>query len=296
MNRIIEVSGDGYHIRQRSSLIELLQNDEVKDSVTLEDLSALIVDNRQTTITAAALSAMSEANTIVLFSNPTHLPCGVLIPLAGNTLHTERLRLQTEVTDRIKRSIWRDVIRAKIKAQAKAIERAHGSQSELSNFISKVQFGDDGNVEAQVARRYWSDLFARGPFRRVPADLNQNMLLNYGYSIIRSAMARSICAAGLHPALGIHHRNKYNPFCLTDDLMEPFRPVIDLEVFRIGEDLNHQYELSKAVKARLISVLFHEVIIDNETVTTERAMERSVSSFVHVLAGEEKHLLTIELK
>lgn len=178
---------------------------------------------------------------MVVTSDARHQPTGMLLPLAANTLQTERFAAQAALNQPLRKQLWKQVVQAKIRWQAKVLHDITGSDALLTGLVRKVRSGDPENVEAQAARRYWSRLFPEGGFKRDRDAVDQNRYLNYGYAILRALTARSLCAAGLHPSLGIHHSNRYNAYCLADDFMEPFRPFVDLRVYRlVGEHGNER--------------------------------------------------------
>jgi CRISPR-associated protein Cas1 len=223
LQRIIDID----HQARLSTKLDCLvvrRNEEVDVVIPGVEISVLVLANQEVVLTSAVLSLLARSGAAVVSLDAKHLPCGMLLPIAGHSRHTERLRLQVAVSEETRTKMWRRVIEQKIEAQAKHLDDL-GRKHTLRQLPLE-------EAEAQAARLYWRILF--GPeFTRRDDEEKANALLNYGYAIVRAMTARSICAAGLHPALGIHHRNQYNAFVLADDLMEPFRPVIDRAVMTL---------------------------------------------------------------
>ena len=191
------------------------------------EIAVLILANQEVVLTSAVLSLLARSGAAVVSLDAKHLPCGMSLPIAGHSRHTERLRLQVSASEEIRAKMWRRVVEQKIEAQAK-----HLDDLDRKHTLRELSLAAPEEAEAQAARMYWRILF--GPeFTRRDENDEANALLNYGYAIVRAITARAICAAGLHPALGIHHKNQYNAFVLADDLMEPFRPVIDRAVLTL---------------------------------------------------------------
>jgi CRISPR-associated protein Cas1 len=166
--------------------------------------------------------------------NPSHLPHCLTLPLEGNSLQSQRFQQQAVMKEPFRKQVWRQLIQSKLKMQGLVLELLGREHAALTNLASRVKSGDPENLEAQGARVYWRELFG-GEFRRDRYGPMPNALLNYGYTVLRAAMARAICASGLHPTLGVHHHRRDNPFCLADDLMEPFRPLVDQAAFVLWE-------------------------------------------------------------
>lgn len=191
------------------------------------EIAVVIFAHQEVVLTSAVLALLTRSGAAVVSIDTKHMPCGMMLPIAGHSRHTERLRLQVSISEEKRAAMWRLVVGKKIEAQAQHLDDRGCKHTlrELSNAVPE-------EAEAQAARLYWQALFGPGFTRRNPED-ETNALLNYGYAIVRAMTARAICAAGLHPALGIHHKNQYNAFVLADDLMEPFRPVVDRTVLSL---------------------------------------------------------------
>jgi CRISPR-associated protein Cas1 len=204
-------------------------------SVPLSEVAVLVVSHPGVSYSHAVLSGLCTSGGVMVLCDTVHMPAGMLLPLRGHYVQSERFRAQAEASKPLRKQLWRRLIQAKIRAQALVLKTLRGTDKGLSALAWKVRSGDSTNVEGQASRRYWQGLFG-GEFVRSPSSLEQtNMFLNYGYAVLRAVVARAICAAGLHPSLGLHHHNRYNPFCLADDLMEPLRPLVDRTVATLLE-------------------------------------------------------------
>lgn len=251
-------------------------------SVPIEDLGMLILDGVDVLASRSLLSGVLDRGGVVVVCNDKHQPAGLLWPLDANGLHAGRLRAQIAASLPLQKQLWRQIVQAKLRRQA-AVLGAHPVADEIRAVAAKVQSGDKGNREAWGARKYWPALFGK-EFRRDPDGAPPNGALNYGYAVLRAATSRAICGAGLHPALGLQHSNQRNAFALADDLMEPFRPWVDL----IVRDLEAPDELTREAKARLISVLEAPVDMPQGTSPLQVALQRTAWSLAACFAGERR--------
>jgi len=224
------------------------------------------------------------------------MPIVVLQPFYGNTLHAKVLRQQIAVSDVVKRQIWKQIVQSKIRGQLKVIDIDVNGRSRLKMLVREVKSGDKTNVEAQAAKLYWRLLFGAS-FRRSTDGDGINALLNYGYAVLRALTAGSITMSGLHPALGIHHSNQYNPYALADDLLEPLRPFVDQSVRRLIDENSPGFipELSPDTKKRLLDISAIGCSIGERTLPLMVAMQVYLASFKRVLFRQEKRLEIPEL-
>jgi len=257
IKRIIEVSNPSYlHMRNYQMVVE--QNKNEVGRVPVEDIGVLILSHPAITISSSLISACQQNNCIVVFCDSRHLPTSILMPLSGNSMHSRILNTQTSVKKPLKKRLWQKIVIAKIESQSKALLSCGKSCSVLESMKLRVKSGDPDNVESQAARVYWPLMFGKD-FRRDQKAEGTNSLLNYGYALLRASVARALCGTGLHPALGIHHHNQYNPMCLADDLMEPFRPVVDRRVHRLWE--KEIFHISKRTKSYLLSFFSESLVL-----------------------------------
>jgi CRISPR-associated protein Cas1 len=250
--RVIEVSHEGY-LHVRNSLLVIEADGEQKAALPAEDVGYLLVDGAAVTISSGALRACAENGVALIVCDARHLPCAVLTPLHAHSLTSAILRGQAAAPLRSRQVIWRRIVAAKIGNQRRLLEARGCPCPAIGRLARSVENGDPKNVEAQAARLYWPRLFG-ADFRRDSDAAGVNALLNYGYSVLRAATARAICAVGLHPGLGLHHSNQYNPLCLADDLIEPLRPLVDARVRDIAA-VAAEIELDRATKSGLLALL-----------------------------------------
>ena len=263
-------------------------------SIPIEDIGVLILESPLVTVSTALLQALTESCAAVVLCDRAHLPAGYLLPQTSHTLASRTLRAQIALTDAACARLWRQLVVAKIENQAHAIaSRSAECANHLLSLARRVRNGDPENLEAQAARVYFAHFSGEMPFRRERFGERPNAALNYGYAILRAAVARSLVASGLLPALGLHHRNQYNHFCLADDVMEPYRPFVDLAVL---DDLPLYAEqtdaetLSPEGKRALLSFLTADVGIGGVVRPLFNAVQLTTASLARCVAGEEKAL------
>ncbi|MBK6731394.1 MAG: type II CRISPR-associated endonuclease Cas1 [Bacteroidetes bacterium] len=268
------------------------EGNEVVREIPIEDIGILLLEHPQINLTHVLISTLMENNTIVITCNNKFMPSGITIPFEGNSLLTKRYKTQINASEQLKKNLWQQVIKAKILNQAGLLERYNINIQPMKIFAAEVLSGDTKNCEGAAARYYWDNIFTTMlvQFRRDRYGEDPNNALNFVYAILRSIMARAIVGSGLLPALGIHHRNKYNAYCLADDLMEPFRPFADsivLEMIKSKTDLS---ELNKQLKAKLLGIATMDVNIGNERSPLIIASQKVTSSLVACFEGSSRKL------
>ena len=259
-------------------------------SVPLVDLAVVLAAHPQVTYTQAVLAGLAEAGGVFVACDGRNLPVGMMLPLAAHNTQAERFAAQARAPLPMRKRLWRQIVRAKIKAQAALLVELRRGDFGLKPLVALVQSGDPSNVEARAARRYWPQLFADLDFRRHRENEDQNILLNYGYAVLRAIVARAVCAAGLHPSLGIHHHNRYNAFCLADDLMEPYRPAVDRAVVEYMSTHDEVYKLEAAAKQHIIGELTGRYEVDGQQRTLFDTAARMASSLADVFLGDAEEL------
>jgi CRISPR-associated protein Cas1 len=271
---------------------QLIIRTDTEHSVAIEDISALLIESRQTNISTAALSKLGECGCAVFFCNEKHLPCAVMTPFATHSRELSVLKSQLDAGEVLKKHLWQSVVVSKISNQARCLQMCGQEKTAegLRNMAADVRSGDSGNVEATAALRYFPALFGKGFIRG--RDDGINSALNYGYAIIRGAMARFLATYGFTSALGLHHRSELNNFNLADDLMEPFRPVIDLLVYI---NFQSEDELTPESKHLLFNSLNLDILSGGQHHSVNYAIERLVQSYGRALEQEEAKLLLPEL-
>lgn len=234
MERIVDISTDGLHLAAHRGFLTVSASGEEQGRVALDDVGALIVHAHGTTWSNALVVRLSERAVPVVVCDSSHTPVACIWPLEGHHAQAARMRAQTAAPRPLTKQAWRQIVVGKIRMQGEALAFAGLEGGAFELLARKVRSGDPQNVEAQAARRYWKVLYGPG-FSRDREANGLNAMLNYGYAVLRAIVSRAVCASGLHPTIGIFHSNRANAFALADDLMEPFRPVVDLVVRRLGE-------------------------------------------------------------
>jgi len=261
-------------------------------TVPIEDIGMLVLEHQQITISHYLLDRLVANNTGVITCNDTHHPSGMLLPLEGNTLQSERFRAQVEATDPLKKQLWQQTVKAKITNQASVLQKWNIPHHYLANLAQAVKSGDTDNNEAKAAGYYWGNLFPEAwQFFRKREGPPPNNLLNYGYAILRAGMARALTGAGLLPTLGIFHRNRYNAYCLADDIMEPYRPFCDVVVRGIIDNTSAVDTLTRDFKVQLLNLNTADVLLDEEKSPLMVAMQRTAASLAKCYTGEGRKIL-----
>ncbi len=257
----------------------------------IEDMGVVIVDDVRATYTQAVLLALLEAGATVMIAGRDHLPVGMMLPINAHHVQTQRHRAQIEAKAPVRKRVWQSIVRTKICQQAVVLRYFTGSDSGLEPMAQRVRSGDPANLEAQAAQRYWPRLFDKS-FRRDREVDGVNALLNYGYAVVRAATARAIVAAGLIPSLGVHHKHRGNPFCLADDLLEPYRPYVDWRVkWLLEEDGGTVPDLSeRPTRAALLSLLNETIRLGERREPLLLALHTSAASLSRALTGGDRTL------
>lgn len=266
-------------------------------TVPIEDVGFVILDNDRITLTHNLIGELLANNCAIVSCGKNHLPAGMMLSMTGNTVHGERTRRQTEASLPLKKQLWQQTVRCKIANQAAVLEYATGEpHPNMLSWASKVRSGDPDNLEGHAAAYYWKTIFPvpDGCFTRERYGEAPNNLLNYGYAILRAVIARALVGSGLLPVLGIHHHNRYNSYCLADDVMEPYRPYVD----RLVYDLVHEYdslELNTGMKSRLLSIPSMDVSIDGHRSPLMIAAATTAASLAKCYTSEARRVIYPEL-
>ncbi|MFC4232649.1 type II CRISPR-associated endonuclease Cas1 [Parasediminibacterium paludis] len=272
------------------------QENKPDRSVPIEDIGILVLEHQQISITHYLLDQLVSNNVAVITCNDTHHPTGMLLPLEGNTVQSERFRCQIDASEPLKKQLWQQTVKAKINNQAAVFKQWGYNDKVLLGLAGSVLSGDSNNNEATAAAYYWQNLFPPAwLFFRRRDGVPPNNLLNYGYAILRAAMARAIVGAGLLPTFGIFHRNRYNAYCLADDIMEPYRPFVDVVVRTIVDETSIVDILTQDFKTRLLQVLNTDVLLDGNKSPLLVATQRTAASLAKCFAGEQRKILYPEL-
>lgn len=289
-------------LRDKQLNIESNINGENKlASIPIEDIGVMVIDHPQITLTSGLIQALQENNVALISCDYRHMPQSLLLPLEGHSIQQERYEAQLSASEPLKKQLWQQTVAQKIKNQASILVQLQHNADYLVPLYRHVKSGDSENYEATAAAYYWQTVFTQyiQDFKRTPrlqgvnnaTPAPPNNYLNYGYSILRGTMARSIVCAGLLPTLGIFHRNRYNAFCLADDLMEPYRPYVDEIVHQMIGKFGLVEDLSKEHKAILLKIPAMDVMIEGEKSPLMLATQRTAVSLVKCFMGEQRKLV-----
>jgi CRISPR-associated protein Cas1 len=259
-------------------------------TIALADIAALIVSHPQVSYTHAVLSGLAAAGAIFIACDEKHMPAAMLLPLVSHSTQTERFAAQARLSLPTRKRAWQEIVQAQIRARARLLEERTGKDWGLGPMGVRVRSGDPQNLEAQAARIYWQALFHGEDFHRDPEGEGVNACLNYGYAVVRAIAARALCGAGLHPSLGVHHHNRYDAFCLADDLMEPFRPLVDRVVARLRDERGQEIQVDKESKRAILGGLLCRYTAEGESRTLFDWASRAASSLAAVMEGREEEL------
>ena len=282
---------------EHSSLPEAFKKENVR-TIPIEDIGVVVLDHKQITITQGVLEALLENSCAVITCDSTHLPVGLMLPLCGNTTQNERFRDQLDASLPLKKQLWQQTIQCKIRNQAAVLSETRGAVvKNMEAWASQVKSGDSDNLEARAAAYYWKSLFSNiDGFTRDREGIPPNNLLNYGYAILRAIVARGLVESGLLPTLGIHHHNRYNAYCLADDIMEPYRPYVDRLVVKITDNGHLSCEtLTTALKQELLSIPVIEVVINGQRSPLMVAVGRTTASLYKCFTGELRRIAYPEI-
>ena len=276
-------------------LPEVVRNDTLPESfkrnseVTkpIEDIGVVVLDHKQITITSGVLEALLENNCAIITCDSRSMPVGLMLPLCGNTTQNERFRDQLDASLPLVKQLWQQTIKAKIENQAAVLQECSGAETRcMKVWADDVKSGDSNNLEARAAAYYWKNLFPIKDFTRDREGIPPNNLLNYGYAVLRAIVARGLVVSGLLPTLGIHHHNRYNAYCLADDIMEPYLPYVDRLVYNMINQGVDYTELTKELKAQLLIIPTLETNIAGKRSPLMVAVGQTTASLYKCFSGE----------
>ena len=267
--------------------VSLIPEKDRTITIPIEDIGVILIEHPQITLTHWLLNALLENNVAVITCDSRHMPSGLLLPLEGNTTQQERFRHQINASEPLRKQLWQQTVRQKILNQAMVLNQEGRKTENMKYWADQVKSGDTENHEGRAAAYYWGELFESSlEFRRDPDGFAPNNLLNYGYAILRATVARSLVASGMLPTFGIHHHNRYNAYCLADDMMEPYRPYVDQLVLRIIDSDQIPDELTKMHKAKLLQIPVLDVTINNRRSPLMLATQQTAASLAKCFQGE----------
>lgn len=290
IKRTVEISQEPLHLTVKHDQLLLLAHDEqrtLRASIPCEDIGVVLVEHPGTTYSQPALDTLMRFGASLVICGRDHLPNGVLLPLSEHTEVVWRINDQISLRKPLRKQLWQQIVR-EIRAQAANLPQDAPARSQLLELARRVRSGDPSNVESQAARVYWRHWLGDPSFRRDPDGAPPNNMLNYGYAVMRAAVARALVSAGLLPVLGIQHANRSNAFCLADDLVEPLRPLVDARARRLYRE--SQTELTPPAKAALLELLTLRVRLKEQSGPLMVMLHRMVASFVRCLEGADSRL------
>lgn len=253
MDRILDISESAVTLRVHLQQLVIQTPGGPSITTPLAEIAALVISNPRVLITQAVIEGLAQNGASLVACGGNRLPVAMMLPLQAHVTQTERFAAQVALRLPVRKRLWAQLVRAKIRAQARLLYELHADDGGLATLAAKVRSGDSTYMESRAAQIYWPRLFADPSFRRAREGPGQNAHLNYGYAVLRALTARALCGTGLHPSLGLQHHNRYNPFCLADDLMEPFRPLVDRAVYNWVQCHDPGDELDKLAKVNLIA-------------------------------------------
>ncbi len=293
LRKTIEIATPGTRLSVAHCQLVIERPELPKATVPIEDLGVLVIDDARASYTQAVFIECLASGATVIISGHDHLPTGMMLPMDGHHALTERHWAQVEASAPLRKRLWQTIIVAKLRQQGRLLTKTTGQDAGLAALAGRVRSGDPDNLEAQGAQRYWPKLFGRD-FRRDRAAGDANALLNYGYAIVRAACARALVASGLLPSLGVWHRNRSNPFCLADDLLEPWRPIVDWKVHDIKKRGDGPQRLDdRPTRAALLSILNETVLVGSKRWPVLLGIEQSAASLAKALMQNDRDALIL---
>jgi CRISPR-associated protein Cas1 len=293
IDRIVEIANPArLSIRDAQLVIERTQTEQLSLPFTtpVSEIAVLLLAHPQVTLSQAVLSRIAEAGGSVVTIDDKYLPASMQLPVQAHFLQTERFARQMQLSLPSRKRLWQQIVRAKIRAQGELLKELNETDAGLVAMSARVRSDDTGNLEAQAARRYWPLVFGDPKFRRGSEGPDQNRHLDYGYTVLRAAVARALCAAGLHPSIGLRHKNRYDAFCLAADLMEPFRPLIDRRVVQWIADHDPCAPFDPVTKNWIIGSTTARYDCDREQRSLFDILMRTANSLAQAIAGESSEI------
>lgn len=260
---------------------------EAEKTIPIEDIGVMLLDHKQITVTQGLMEKLLTNNCALITCDSSHMPTGLFLPLSKNTIQTQLFTSQIIASEPLKKQLWQQTVEAKIMNQSYVLQTRNIEHDNMLYWAKSVKSGDADNHEARAAAYYWSKLFKDkiDDFKRDREGMYPNNILNYGYAILRAVVARSLVGSGLLPTLGIHHHNKYNAYCLADDVMEPYRPFVDKIVYQIVNKSYNNIELNKEIKQELLCIPVSDVIISGERSPLMVGVQRTTASLARCFEG-----------
>lgn len=280
--------GNPAYLKLKDNQLQVIdpESKEVKGSAPVEDLGFVVLDHYQITISHQLIVALQGNNVAIISCDGHHLPHGLMLPMAGHVEHSERLKHQLNVSEPLRKQLWKQTVESKISQQMLLLKKLGKEHRPMGDYLNNVKSGDSTNMEGIAAQYYWKQLFEG--FTREREGQVPNNFLNFGYAVLRSIVARAVVSTGLNPTIGIFHRNKYNAYCLADDVMEPYRPYVDELVFGLVFQPSRPQELTREVKAHLLKITTQDVWMMQKLRPLMVAVSSTTSSLYKCYTGEQR--------
>ncbi|WP_312553679.1 type II CRISPR-associated endonuclease Cas1 [Empedobacter brevis] len=287
LKRTIYIGNPSYlKLKDNQLKIEDAITKEIKGSVPIEDTGFLVLDHYQIALSHQLIVALQQNNVAIISCDESHMPLGLMLPMNGHVEHSERLKHQINVSEPLRKQLWKQTVEAKIFQQKALLSKFGFVEEPMQNYLTNVKSGDATNMEGIAAQYYWKQLFDN--FSRERDGDAPNNFLNFGYAILRSMVARALVSSGLNPTIGIFHRNKYNPYCLADDIMEPYRPYVDELVLEWMNKPFRPTEMNKEAKSHLLKIATKDVKMDGLNRPLLVALSSTTSSLYKCMIGEQR--------
>lgn len=290
LKRTIYIGNPSYlKTKDNQLVVQCPEFKELKGTVPIEDMALLVLDHPQITLSSQLLNKLMGNTIAIVHCDNHHLPNGLMLPMVGHTELTERWRYQLNASTPLKKQLWKQIVASKINNQKKLLVANNQPIKAMDSYLEKLTSGDETNMEGKAANHYWKHIlnnFQRARFGNAP-----NNFLNFGYAVLRSIVARALVSSGLLPALGLFHKNKYNPYCLADDVMEPYRPFVDKLVLDYINTHPEEEELTKQAKAHLLTIATQDVVIDAKQRPLLVAVTTTTASLHKCFTAERRTLL-----
>lgn len=271
-------------------LLDSLRQQGVR-TIPIEDIGVVVLDHKQITITQALMAELLDNNCAIITCDDRHHPVGLYLPLDGHNLQSERFREQINASEPLRKQMWQQTVTSKILGQAFVLNTQHVENQNMLAWAKSVRSGDTDNMEGRAAAYYWRNVFGDPHFVRGQEGEPPNNLLNYGYAIVRAMVARALVSAGLLPTLGIHHHNRYNAYCLADDIMEPYRPFVDMAVIDMRQRYADISQLTTDMKRDLLSISTTDVLIEGKRSPMMIAIQTTANSVQRCFSGESRKII-----
>lgn len=287
LKRTIYIGNPAY-LKLKDNQLQIVdpESKELKGSVPIEDIGFLVLDHPQITLSHPVILLLQQHNVAIISCDESHLPLGLMLPISGHVEHSDRLKHQINCSEPLRKQLWKQTVEAKIFQQKEVLRKRNIEHESLLKYMNEVKSGDSTNMEGIAAQFYWKQLF--DDFTRERKGDAPNNFLNFGYAVLRSMVARALVSSGLHPTIGIFHRNKYNAYCLADDVMEPYRPYVDALVVEWMQQPQATHVLDKEAKAYLLQLATKDVTINGLQRPLMTALSITTSSLCKCFMGESR--------